>query len=387
MSRPSSWRAQPRSLWAWTRLGLEGDDALAAGDGGRVVLVGGMGVRQVLPHLGVVGGQLDRSAEAGEGLGQLAVVLQGKAEIGVDSGVAQIGRQTKRFGISAVSKGPPVQVAVGVPEIVVSGRQIGLQAHGLLAMLQGLLGPARIDEGLAEVGAGQGQGRIESDGRSKGLEGLLGPAQITQYGAQVVPGQGELGSCIEGRTILLGGLLMAAQGLKGQTQIIGRLGIPGPQTQGGATTIDRPFVVAQAAVSLGQVGVECGGVRSQGRGPADQLDGPTGVAALMMHDAEKVKGFGVLRLASQQVMVATGRIRVAAGLVQSQGGGQVLRIHGGDPSRRRHGHSLTPRLRESVQSWRGASGRATIPTPASGRPPRRAKSCGRAVSTSWQPPS
>jgi hypothetical protein len=125
---------------------------------------------------------------------------------------------------------------------------------------------------------------------------------------------------------------MSAQGVEGQSQIIGRFGIPGLETQRRATRVDRSFVVAQAAVSLGQVGVECGGVRSQGRGPADQLDGSTAVAALMMHDAEQVKGFGVLRLASQELMVATGRIRVAARLVPSQRVAQV-RIHEGDPCR------------------------------------------------------
>ena len=44
MSRPSSCRAQPRSVWACGALGFERDDPLAAGDGGRVVFVGGMGI-------------------------------------------------------------------------------------------------------------------------------------------------------------------------------------------------------------------------------------------------------------------------------------------------------------------------------------------------------
>ena len=48
----------------------------------------------------------------------------------------------------------------------------------------------------------------------------------------------------------------------------------------------------------------------------------------MMHDSEEVKGFGVLRLESQQVMVATGRIREPAGLLQLHCGRQVrIRIH------------------------------------------------------------
>ena len=121
---------------------------------------------------------------------------------------------------------------------------------------------------------------------------------------------------------------MSSQSVQGQAQVVGRLGIPRLETQGRATAFDRLLVLAQAAVSLGQVGVECRRVRPHGRGPADQLDGPAGVAALMMHDAEEMQGFGVLGLASQKVVVASGRIREAARLVQLQSGGQVRgRIH------------------------------------------------------------
>ena len=62
-----------------------------------------------------------------------------------------------------------------------------------------------------------------------------------------------------------------------------------------------------------------------------------------MHDAEKVKRFGVLRLAGQQVMIAAGRVRVAARLVKLQSGGQVrIRMHGDIP--RNDARAFTPRL-------------------------------------------
>jgi hypothetical protein len=193
-------------------------------------------------------------------------------------------------------------------------------------MFQSLLGPARFDERLTKIGAGQGERWIEADRHTKRVESFVLPAQLPQQSAEVVPGQGEVSPGIEGRAKLVFGLGMSPQSVQGQTQVIGRFGIAGLEAQGRATRFDRPIVVAQAAVSLGQVGVECGRLRPQGRSPADQLDGSAAVAALMMHDAEKVQGFGVLRLTSQDFMVATRRIRVAARLVQLERGGQV-RIH------------------------------------------------------------
>ena len=76
--------------------------------------------------------------------------------------------------------------------------------------------------------------------------------------------------------------------------------------------------------------MECGGTWPQRRRPFNELDGPTRVTALVVHDAEEVKGLGILRFAGQQPMVAAGRIGVAAGLVELKSGRQEA-IHGDGP--------------------------------------------------------
>jgi hypothetical protein len=68
-------------------------------------------------------------------------------------------------------------------------------------------------------------------------------------------------------------------------------------------------------MSLGHVRVKESRAGTNGHGPADQLDSSAGMAALMVHDPEIMQGIGILRLARNQTMVATGRIGVAASLV------------------------------------------------------------------------
>jgi hypothetical protein len=56
-------------------IGLKGDHPLAAGDGGRAVLIGHMGARQIPPHIRIVGGQLNGLTEASESLDRLVLAL------------------------------------------------------------------------------------------------------------------------------------------------------------------------------------------------------------------------------------------------------------------------------------------------------------------------
>ena len=115
-------------------LGPKRDQPLVPRDRGGVVLRVGMGIRQRLPEVRVVGGQLDGPTEAGDRLGEPAVPLEGKAAIGVD--LRQVGCQPDRLGEGGMGLGPSFQGPAGVAEVVVSGRKVGPRSDGLPAVSQ-----------------------------------------------------------------------------------------------------------------------------------------------------------------------------------------------------------------------------------------------------------
>ncbi len=291
-----------------------------------MVLVVGVGVGQVLPELGILGVQLDGPAQVRNGPGDLAFALQGEADVGVDNGPAQLGRQAEGLGVSGQGLGPTLQGGVGIPQVVVRRRQAGLHAHGLLAVRQALFGLARLDEGLAQVGAGHGQVRVDGDGRAEDLEGLRRTVEIAEHDPQVVPRQGEVGPRAQGGEVRFEGVLAAAEGLEGQAEVVGRLGVLGPELQRGAAAVRPPARAAPA----------CGGPPPSWRGRRRPADGATrpGRSARRPGSSGRIRGAsrrtGAGRRRSparcEQAMIPACGIGVAAGPVQFQGDGQ-RRVH------------------------------------------------------------
>ena len=113
-----------RARCATGAVGLKLKQSLVAGDGGGVIFVGGMGIRQRLPQIDVIGGKIDGPLETGGGPAELAVAAECQAAVYVNLG--HIGGKTDRFGISRMRLGPATQGAKRIAEVVVARREIGL---------------------------------------------------------------------------------------------------------------------------------------------------------------------------------------------------------------------------------------------------------------------
>ena len=86
-------------------------------------------------------------------------------------------------------------------------------------------------------------------------------------------------------------------------------------------------MLANREVGLGHVRVENRRSGAHRQRPGDQFDRPAGISTLVVHDAEKMKRIGMVRLASEQGVVETSGIRIAPLPMKIQGEAE-LRIHG-----------------------------------------------------------
>ena len=133
--------------------GAEGQHPLPAGNrlAGLFHLVVELG--QPFPVGGVGRLQLDGLLQPDQGVGELALALQHKAEVGVGRGEVRV--QPQCFQVRGPGVDQPVQHPQHVAEIVVQHRRIRIEPDRLLTVRQRFLGLAAIQQRLAEVGLGR----------------------------------------------------------------------------------------------------------------------------------------------------------------------------------------------------------------------------------------
>ncbi len=259
-------------------------------------------------------------------------------------GRSQVGVEPQRFEIRLARLDGTAQLAEGVAEVVAQNGLVGLEAHGLPAVGEGLVGQSAVEQHLAEVGPRRGKVGGQGDGLAKMVESLVGLAQLAERHAEVVVGRREVRPQLQRAAKLLDGFGVPSESLQRQTEVAKRLGGVGRQAQRRPAAADGSLVLTQGAVGFGQVGVEGGQVRPKRHGPADQLDGAGVVALLVAQHAEQVEGVGVLRLSGQDRLVQLRRRRQVPGLVLLNGGGQIV-LHGRDSTGHppiRHHSLMTP---------------------------------------------
>ena len=256
-----------------------------------------MQFRQGLPEAGLIGVELDGPLEPVERVGQLALPAQDQPHVRV--GLGEVGGEPQGLEVGRTCLDEPIEGPERIAEIVVVGRDVRLEGHGLPAVDQRVFGLAAVDEHLAEVRPGRGELRVQLHGAAEVLEGLVAQAGFAQGDAEIVVGRCELGAQLQGASELLDRLLASPQALQRQAEVRQCLREIRPQAERGTAAADGSIHLTETPVHLGEIGVEGRDVRSQGHGPADQLDGLRVVPLLVIQHAEQVEG-GRVRLFPRQ---------------------------------------------------------------------------------------
>ena len=240
------------------RVRVDRQHALPAGDGLGGLLALAVQLGQVLPEGRVVRRQLDGLFQPGQGVAELAFPLEGQADVGVGvrpgSGRAA-GPPGRRPGPRRAGPSAPQ----GIAEVVVQGGPVGLQAHRLPAVRQGLLGLAAVEQQLAEVRAGRRRKGIQLDGAAEVLEGLVGAGGVRGARCRGCCGRRRSRAAVAGRR---GTARRPRHGgpvaCRARPRLQQGFGVVREQPQGRAAAAGRRLELAQGAVGLGQVGVEAG---------------------------------------------------------------------------------------------------------------------------------
>ena len=271
---------------------------------GVAVLVGEC-VCEVLQEEVGIGLELGRTLEPGQRFVDPAFPMQRQTEVGMD--LCQIGFQPEGLEITRARLGVLLHRPVHVREIVVGLGKIGLEVHRRLAMRQGLIGMAAVEQKLAEVGAGLRQVGIECDGTLEMFHGLVGLSQTAIDRADIRMGHCVVGTQGESSLEMLDRLVASAQGLQRQGEVIVRLGIVFPELQGSPAASHGALELAGRPVGFGQVGMESGHTGAKSDGLADELDRLGRLALLVKDHAQKMSGVGVVGVPDKYSLISARR--------------------------------------------------------------------------------
>lgn len=211
--------------------------------------------------------QLASSQQPRQRLVVATLLLQDKAQVGM--GLRQFGLEPDSFEVASAGLGELSQGAISITQIVMHLSQVGFQVNGLLAMGQGFLGAAKVDEELAKVGVDQGQIGTKLDSLAVVFQGLFGFTQRTQGVAQIGASLGIVGPQLDSGLEMLDSLLVSTEGAQGKSQVIVGIGKVRPELEGRLARANGPVELAKGSVGFREVGMIGGHAGAQGNGAID----------------------------------------------------------------------------------------------------------------------
>jgi hypothetical protein len=269
--------------------------------------------------------ELDGPLESVDSFARLSLAHERDAQMSM--GLGEVGLQPQRLGVSRPRLGIALELPVGVTEVMVHGRQAGLEPDRFLAVRQCFLRPGKVQEQLAQIGLGRRVLGVNLDGATEMFECFLKFAQLAQDITEVVMANAEIRLERNRLAKLLGRLVAAAQPLECQPQVAPRLGIIGAKAQCGPAAAGGSIKLADRAIGFGQVGMEGRRVGPQRDRTPDQLDRARVVAPLMVQHTEQVQRLGARRVLCENLVVQPGGLAQSARLVVRDGGPEYF-LHG-----------------------------------------------------------
>ena len=271
--------------------------------------------------------ELRRSLQPGERIGILVLAQQRQAQVSVRLG--EIRGEADRLEISGLGFDESPQLAIRIAQVMMQGRDVGLQTNRRLAVRQRLVRLAPFQQHLAQVRPGVSIVRSDLDRSTKMVQGQIELAQLAERIPEVAVHGREIGTQRQGPAELLDGLGEPPHSLKRQSQVAHCFRIVRLQAQCRPATARGPVKLPQLPEGLSQIGVINRDVGPECHRSADQRDGPRIVPLLVMEHTEKVQRIGVRGILGQDLLVNLGGLTQLARLVKRDGGPQKI-LHDGD---------------------------------------------------------